>query len=162
MYRRIGGMGQTSADDAAKRAAANQKILNFWADLKDIFNPSLQTSEVGANIYQRYQYGSIPTPTEGTVPGGTAPNLPVSYDPATGTATDNTTGETVQITDPTARGQALRDLINQAIASGAYTPSGTPIASDLSDLTGGIPGWVWWAGAGLLAVVALGAVGGRH
>ena len=145
-YRRARGLGQNT-------------LATTWQDFLDFWNPSLTTSTVAANIYQRAQYGNIPTPTPGTVPGGAAPNLPVTYDPSTGLVTDNTTGATVQITDPTQRATALTDLINQAIASGNYTPAGAPVASTL----GSIPGWVWALGAGLGGVLLLSlAMGGRR
>ena len=143
MYRPARGVGQ---------------LDTLWADFKDFWNPRLTTSTVAANAYQRAVYGNIPTPTPGTVPGGAAPSTPVSYDPATGTVTNNTTGETVQVTDPAARAAALTALINESIASGDYNPDGTPVASDLST----IPGWAWALGLGVVGLLVVSAVGGRH
>lgn len=136
-------------------------LATVWQDFKDFWNPALPTSTVAANYYERALYGNIPAPTPGTVPGGAAPKLPVSYDPSTGTVTDNTTGETIQVTDPTARALALTDLINQAMASGAYTPNAPPVATDLSSVLGNIPGWAWALGG----VVGLGlvlSIGGKR
>ena len=144
MYRPAPGMGQLST---------------VWQDFKDFWNPSLPTSTVAANVYQRATYGNIPAPTTATVPGGPAPNLPLTYDATTGTVTDNTTGETISVTDPTDRAAALTALINQSIASGDYTPDATPVATDLSN----IPGWAWALGAGLVGVVVLSiALGGKR
>lgn len=159
MYRRPRGFGDlipgSTTMTPAQRAAANLRLANFWADVKDVFDPSLPTSEVGANIYQRWTYGNLPTPTAGTVPGGAAPGMPVSYDPSTGTVTDNTTGATIQVTDPTERAAALTDLINSSIASGAYTPDAPPLATDLST----IPVWAWALGLGVVGLLVVSMVG---
>lgn len=160
-YRRIRGMA--AGMTPAQRARANQTLGNYWQDFLDFWNPALPTSTVGANIYERNQYGIIPVPTPATVPGGAAPGAPVSYDPSTGTVSaTNTSGETVEITDPQARAQALTDLINQAISSGSYTPSGTPVASDLASLFGNIPGWAWAVGGVVGLGLVLSLVGGRR
>lgn len=97
------------------------------------------TSEL-ADLYQSMRYGTVPLPVVAPVPVPTPAQLS-SPDVATQLAQ----------AQQDASAAATDNAIQQAINDGTYNPDGT-----LPGLT--VPSWIYWAGAGLAAVVLLGAV----